>query len=51
VRIIRRAIGVVLVVGHYNDQIGPWLDGDTVPLPFTPAAVAAAASSTLILTP
>jgi penicillin G amidase len=36
---------------HYNDQIGPWIDGGTVPLPFTPAAVAAAAASTLTLTP
>ncbi len=36
---------------HYNDQIGPWTDGETVPLPFTPAAVAAAAASTLTLTP
>ena len=36
---------------HYNDQIEPWIDGGTVPLPFTPAAVAAAAASTLTLTP
>ena len=36
---------------HYNDQIGPWTDGETVPLPFTPAAVTAAAASTLTLTP
>ena len=26
---------------HYNDQIGPWIDGETVPLPFTPAAISA----------
>ncbi len=36
---------------HYNDQIGPWIDGETVPLPFTPGAIAAAAASTLTLTP
>ena len=36
---------------HYNDQIEPWTDGETVPLPFTPAAIAAAAASTLTLTP
>ncbi len=36
---------------HYNDQIGPWTGGRTVPLPFTPAAIAAAATSTLTLTP
>ena len=36
---------------HYNDQIGPWTDGETVPLPFTPAAITAAAASTLTLTP
>jgi penicillin G amidase len=36
---------------HYNDQIGPWIDGETVPLPFTPAAVKAVAASTITLTP
>ncbi len=36
---------------HYNDQIGPWSGGRTVPLPFTPGAIAAAAVSTLTLTP
>jgi penicillin amidase len=36
---------------HYNDQIGPWIEGETVPLPFTPAAISAAAASTLTLTP
>jgi penicillin amidase len=36
---------------HYNDQIGPWTDGETVPLPFTATAVTAAAASTLTLTP
>ena len=36
---------------HYNDQIGPWIGGETVPLPFTPAAISAAAASTLTLTP
>ena len=36
---------------HYNDQIGPWIGGETVPLPFTAAAISAAAASTLTLTP
>ncbi len=36
---------------HYNDQIGLWSSGRTVPLPFTAGAIAAAAVSTLILTP
>ena len=36
---------------HYNDQIGPWIGGETVPLPFTTAAISAAAASTLTLTP
>ena len=36
---------------HYNDQIGPWIEGETVSLPFTPAAIAAAMASTLTLTP
>jgi hypothetical protein len=36
---------------HYNDQIGPWIEGETVSLPFTPAAISAAAASTLTLTP
>jgi penicillin amidase len=35
---------------HYSDQIGPWRSGESVPLPFTPSAIAAAAS-TLTLTP
>ena len=26
---------------HYDDQIGPWTAGETVPLPFTPAAIEA----------
>jgi penicillin amidase len=36
---------------HYNDQIDPWSSGRTVPLPFTADAIAAAAVSTLTLTP
>jgi penicillin amidase len=36
---------------HYNDQIAAWSGGRTVPLPFTPSAIAAAAVSTLTLTP
>lgn len=36
---------------HYNDQIDTWASGRTVPLPFTPRAIAAAAVSTLALTP
>ena len=36
---------------HYNDQIAAWSDGRTVALPFTPDAIAAAAVSTLTLTP
>ncbi|MEA2609978.1 MAG: penicillin amidase, partial [Chloroflexota bacterium] len=36
---------------HYNDQIDAWRNGRTVPLPFTPGAIAAAAASTLTLTP
>ena len=38
-------------VRHYNDQIGPWIEGGTVPLPFTPAAISAAEVSALTLTP
>ena len=36
---------------HYGDMIDPWRTGGTVPLPFTPAAIAASAVSTLTLTP
>jgi penicillin amidase len=36
---------------HYNDQIAAWSSGRTVALPFTPDAIAAAAVSTLTLTP
>jgi penicillin amidase len=36
---------------HYNDQIAAWSAGRTVPLPFTAQAIAAAAVSTLTLTP
>ncbi|MGE5156246.1 MAG: penicillin acylase family protein, partial [Betaproteobacteria bacterium] len=36
---------------HYNDQIGAWSSGRTIPLPFTAQAIAAAAVSTLTLTP
>lgn len=36
---------------HANDQIDPWRTGGTVPLPFTPDAIARAAASTLTLTP
>jgi penicillin amidase len=36
---------------HYNDLIEPWRTGETVALPFTPAAIDAAASQTLVLQP
>ena len=36
---------------HYNDMVGPWLDGETVPLPFSAAAIDAAAAQTLVLQP
>ena len=36
---------------HYNDLIEPWRTGETVPLPFTPTAIDAAASQTLVLQP
>ena len=36
---------------HYNDQIDLWRTGQTVPLPFTSVAIAAAAVSSLTLTP
>ena len=36
---------------HYGDMIEAWRTGGTVPMPFTPAAVAAAAATTLTLTP
>ncbi len=36
---------------HYIDQIGLWASGRTVALPFTAQAIAAAAVSTLTLTP
>jgi penicillin amidase len=36
---------------HYNDLIDPWRSGGTVPLPFTPEAIAKATSSRLTLIP
>ncbi|MGP1673863.1 MAG: penicillin acylase family protein, partial [Candidatus Limnocylindrales bacterium] len=36
---------------HYNDQIGAWRDGGSLPLPFSPGAVDAATVSTLTLRP
>jgi len=36
---------------HYGDLIGTWANGDTVPLPFSPAAIAKSAVTTLTLTP
>jgi penicillin amidase len=36
---------------HYGDMIERWASGETVPLAFTPGAVAAATVSTLTLTP
>jgi penicillin amidase len=36
---------------HYNDQIEPWRNGDTLPLPFTRDAIAAATVATLTLSP
>ena len=36
---------------HYGDLIGPWLAGDTVPLPFSATAVNAAAVERLELVP
>jgi penicillin amidase len=36
---------------HYGDMIDAWRTGGTVPLPFTPAAIKAAATTTLTLTP
>jgi penicillin amidase len=36
---------------HYNDQIEPWTNGETVALPFSPSAIKAAAASTLTLAP
>jgi penicillin amidase len=36
---------------HYADQIGPWINGTTLPLPFTPAAIEAATVATLTLQP
>ena len=36
---------------HYNDMIDPWRNGETVPLPFTQAAIDAAAAETLVLQP
>ena len=36
---------------HYGDMIPLWANGDTVPLPFSPANVAASASQTLTLSP
>ncbi|HTX59328.1 MAG TPA: penicillin acylase family protein, partial [Verrucomicrobiae bacterium] len=37
--------------GHYTDLTATWLSGRLVPLPFTPAAVAAATTATLVLEP
>ena len=36
---------------HYADQVGLWRRGETVPLPFTPAAIDGATVATLTLTP
>jgi acyl-homoserine lactone acylase PvdQ len=36
---------------HYGDMVGPFLRGETYPLPFSPSAVAAAAVTTLVLQP
>ena len=36
---------------HYDDFIGPWLHGDTVPLPFSLSDIHAAAVDTLQLVP
>ncbi len=36
---------------HYGDMIAPWLNGDTVPLPFTPTAIHKAVLQTLQLVP
>ena len=36
---------------HYDDQIDPWRTGQTLPFPFTAAAVAAATVDTLTLQP
>ena len=36
---------------HYDDQIDPWRSGQTLPFPFTAAAVAAATVDTLTLQP
>jgi penicillin amidase len=36
---------------HYGDLIGSWANGDTVLLPFSPAAIASSAVATLTLTP
>ena len=36
---------------YYNDQIDLWASGRTVALPFTAGAIAAAAVSTLTLSP
>lgn len=37
--------------GHYADLAHLWAEGKSIPLPFTDEAVAAAAQSTLVLTP
>ncbi len=36
---------------HYGDMIVDWLHGESVPLPFTPAAVERSAAATLTLVP
>jgi penicillin amidase len=36
---------------NYDDQLGPWAAGETLPWPFTQAAVEAAGEDTLTLTP
>jgi penicillin amidase len=51
--------GIVITTGqagnpfdpHYGDMIDVWLTGRQVPLPFTPAAMRAAATSTITLSP
>jgi penicillin amidase len=36
---------------HYSDLVDPWRDGETIPLPFTRDAIAAATVATLTLAP
>jgi acyl-homoserine lactone acylase PvdQ len=53
VTVIRDRAGIIQITAddRHGDLIPLWANGDTVPLPFSPANVASSAVQTLTLTP